>query len=525
MSVIGNYSALNILRRPEFAGTTDLYSRFKQIAPATGLEIALQGSGPYDVKGDIYSEQFRELSVQRLNRYRHSWRFYKGEQWINPWEDGDRKPVFNYCSTIVDKAVEWYCAKGISMRTCKGNSQIAELLNDVWSYNYVDTLLQKIAQFGAVTGDSYMYVSIAQKDIAGNLLPQNEWTVSLTSLNPAYVFPFWSESAPGEMSACLVQFPLTAGTGDQRLYTIYITPTTFETWINEKSQGRVPNPFGKVNIVYFPNMVLADSIYSQSDIHQIIPVNEEYNITANAIRKVIKYQGEPTTIIYGAKIMNLERSAKSLWSNLPLDARVENLKLDSDLAAVYDYLDRLEGQIFKIASTPKIAVEATDKAVSNTSGLSMQMLYQPLIEKTGRRQKGHVKSYKMVNTLILLAHQNILKDDLTTIADYPDEMFETEVEFTSPLPKDEVADLDLAMKRVASGFWSKAEAIRRTAGVTDFKKLFLELAADERAELAMAYEEALAAQGVRPEFSAVFLSSPFLSEDLEVAAAPDSKDP
>lgn len=520
---LSTYSVMSMIRRSEFSGRNDVYARgYGRTVQETEIQLALRGEAPFDVTGQLFSPNARDAAIQRLARYRNSWNFYNGEHWTSPFEDGDRKPVFNYCGTVADKAAEWYVAKGVTFRSPRGNEDIAQLLNEVWKHNFIYTLLQKMALYGSVTGDAFLYVTINTVDALGKKLPKSEWTVSLNPIDPQYVYPLWSESSPNEMDACVMQFPLTAEANpDESLYTIFIERDKITTWKGTRKTGEVDNKFGKVNVVYYPNLIVPNSLFGVSDIERIIPVNEEYNTVANSIRKIIKYQGEPTTLVYGARVSQLERSANSVWSNLPIDAKVENLKLDTDLKANFDYLDRLEKQIYKLSSTPAVAFEAQGVPVSNTSGLAMQMLYQPLIEKTVRRQQGHIRSYVQTNELILLAYENYLGVDIKQLADYPADVYKTDVQFSSPLPKDEPADLDLGMKKIAAGIWSKAEAIRQLSGVTDQSRLLLELAADKRAELVTAYESANAANGIAPNMSSVFLSSPFLQEDLQTLAAPN----
>jgi hypothetical protein len=520
---MGSTALLSTLSRRPFAGRNDYYGNtFLNRGPEPGsLLEALAGIAPFDVTPNgLFSGAFRDAAIARLNRYRLGWMFYKGEQWGEPYDsEGEKKPVINFCKKVVDTAVDWFVADGWSNGSPSGNEEIAELCNAVWDYNSRLKITERLLQFGAVTGDSFLYVTLQTKDGQGNELPPDKLKVRLMPLDPAHCFPIWNPINSEEMLACLVQFPMTVeGQADPSVFSLLITPNKWISWLDQDKQAEGPNPFGMVNVVHFSNLMLADSLFGQSDIHQIIPLNEEYNSLMYSVRRVIKYHGEPTTVVFGAKLGDMERGSKKIWSNLPVEARVENLELQTDLVAINAHLDRLERLICVMSNTPRVVMDSTDARLSNTSGLAMQMTFQPLIEKTRKRQTPFAQALVDTNVLVLVGHQ-ILGYDLTELVDDPETMMVTKPLFSSPLPRDEQAELDAATKKRAIGVWSRAEAIRKLSGVDDHRRLVLELAADDRFDLAMAYETQRANSGQLPNFSAAFLSSSALSEDLEEVAA------
>ena len=513
--MITTYQSLALASRPSFKGLIDKYRPTNPYFTKSSNEsLALRGVSPYDIKGDIFSQQYQALATNRLASYRLGWKFYKGEHWINAFEDGELKPVFNYCGIIADRGASWLAGSGFRVKTLRGNELVADALTRIWDSSDGALLLEKAAQFGAVTGDSFFYVTVKSKDSTGSPLPKKQWRMHISVLNPEHVFPFWSEENPGELASCLIQFPVMLGGADAILYTCYITPQFFETWMGTQ-HTKTRNPFGKVNVVHVPNMLSADSCFGSSDIERVIPINEEYNSIAWSTRKTIHYHAEPTTLIYGIRASQLERGANKVWSNLPVTAKVENLELKGDLSLNREYLRLLEDNICVVSSTPRIALESKELAISGTSGLALQMQFQPLIEKTKGKYKTYGKGIRQVNELLILGHQKIIGQPLTELADDPANITETRAQFISPLPKDEQTDLDLATKRVEAGVWSIAEAIRRVGDITDTERLALELAADKRSELAFGYEKQRALMGCMPEASVAFLSSVFLSEDLQ----------
>jgi len=512
-------TALAPIVRKDFRGKTDYYATGPYAAlPKGTLEEAKAGIAPFDPSGGLITEAYREESVARLSRYRLGWDFFRVDHFNNPYDDGELKTVVNFCKKIVDSAVDWFVADGWCVTSPSGNELVAELLNKVWEFNRRKRLTETLVQFGAITGDMYFYVTVATKDENGKPLPKNKWYVKITPLNPANVFPFWNPNVPGEMLGCLVQYPSVNEEGEDVLLSLYITADSWELYQDEKKISEAENPFGKVNVVHSSNFVLSNSNFGQNDIHQVIPLNEEYNLTLNAIRRIIKYHAEPTTVIFGVRAGDLEKGAKKVWSNLPKDAKVENLQLQADLTASYSLLDRLERLTGELSSTPRVIFDSEKLSLSNTSGLAMQMMFQPLIEKTRKRRTNYTSAVQRVNELILIAHEKILSLEVSTLADDLEQVSVTGVDYTSPLPRDEHAELDSATKKIAIGVWSRAEAMRRLSGVPDFSRLVLEIAADERYKIAAQYEMQRANNGMEPNLSVVFLNSSTLSEDFEPVA-------
>lgn len=483
------------------------------------LNDALKGVFPYDVTGVAVPDSTKDSVMERLSNYETNEKFYEGDQWANPYQNDERKATFNYCKVIVDKAADWFNADGWEVSCYEGNEQVAEFLNTVWKYNNRNSLTLRSTQTGAIKGDSFIYVTVRTKDKYGRDLPRKQWTVRLQTIAPQYVHPVWSHSEDNRMAACFIQYPVEGydGADETQLFSIYITPETVTTWLGLRQLESIDNPIGEVSVVHVPNFVSHESPFGESDIGHIVPINEEYNLVANSVRKVIRYHAEPTTIIYGAKASTLEKGANAVWSGLPKpsEAKVENLVLQTDLKAVYDYLALLKKQICELSFTPQIAFDSFDVRVATSSAAALELMFQPLLEKTKRRRVAHTEAIAEVNRLIILFQTIVIGDNITALADNPEQLFESYITYTSPLPRDEAVELDTAIKKFNAGVWSQAELIRRVSGVRNHERLIVELLADKRKALAETFEKQRALNGERPSSLSGFLGSECLSEDVE----------
>ncbi len=493
--------------RKQFTGLSDKYSPYANAILNGTLAAALSQTAPYDLLGTMGGTAFQESAAARLADYRHRMKFYDGEHYINMFEDGDKKVVFNFCKKVVNKGVDWLIAEGWKVKCGKGNEQVASALNLVWESNHRRDLTRRAALLAGICGDAFLYVTVSSED-------GKPKRVNIQVLDPSSVHPVWNDAGT-ELTAALIQYPTWSDTEKRLvLYSLFISPSEWIEFQDEKQTSKKPNPFGRVNVVHIPNLVAAESQFGESDLEEIIPINVEYNTVATSMRKVIKYHSEPTTLIFGARASDLERGAKKVWSGLPVEGRVENLELKGSSELSSTYLKELKQLICQMSGIPEVALDGKVEHVSNTSGLAMQMLFQPLIERTTDKRERWSRGFSQVNELIIVAHKVYFQQDWSSLADDAKSLHQTSTEFTSALPKDEQTELDLALKRRSAKIWSHAEAIRRVSGVEDQERLALELAADDRAELALAYEKQKAVLGISPNLSCVFLGSLPLTEDL-----------
>jgi Phage portal protein, SPP1 Gp6-like len=516
------------IRRRAFApGMNDKYAAARTSllgtgGPASVVEAVRSELGFIDAVKDtgIYTEFYRDDATVRLARYKKMSRFYEGTHYDNEYDDGEKKPVFNFCKVVVDKSIDFFASKGFTVGSSAGNEDLAKAVEMVWDYNDKELLTRKLAITAAILGDTYLYVTLETKGIDGVELPQASWRVRLYQIDPFFCFPVFDDINHREMRACMIQMPLkTDGKGGVIYKTIFITPDYYQEIVDGQLGAQIANPFKSVNVVHFPNYDDPLKVWGQSDLAQIVPLNEEYNIVANSVRKIIKYHAEPTTVIYGARASRLEKGAKKVWSGLPTDARVENLKFEGNLEATYKYLSILEDQIHKGAGIPDVLFQ-TDRAVSHTSAIAMKMLYQPILEKTERKAQSFSSAFRRTNKLIFTAF-TLTQVDYASLATNPSDNLWDDIYpvFPDPLPYDEMGQIDADQKKFNLGVVSIATLIRKYNPAGDFARTSVELLADKMALLLYEREKAIALTGGSPNPVVVTLSSIGLDEAVSKLAS------
>lgn len=504
-----NTQLINLRSTTQFTGLTDKYAyrRFGSRVLLPNLEDA----GFIDVIGSHYYDEFWKESMRdRRFQYQRYYRFYLGEHWDQPMTDGELKPVRNFCESVVNRTVDFFMGREPFTFVAQGeNGDMAEYFNMIWEDSNKELLTMKLAKNMCTFGDAYVMVMIVNSE-----LPRSEWRFRLMSIDPMYCYPKWRSDGSQELESILIQFPWkNDSTSENLMYSMYITDEKFKVYHGETLVKTEVNTFGKVPVVHIPNEHVPGKNFGMSDLEQVIPLNEEFNDHSFSVKKIIKYHAEPTTLIYGIRASALEKSANQIWSNLPMESKVENLELKADLKPIYNYLEQIENAIYRTSGVPKLAFEV-DRGISNASGISLEIIFQPLIDKVRRKRIQFEAAAKRINHLVLLGLRNIFEVSTLSMDDIQSLLGEVKVKFHSALPRDTVAELDAAAKRLQMGITSVAYEIRRNVKADNPSQLISELLADRIYKLNLKLEEIRALGGVPANPSVVTTDSLGLMEDV-----------
>ena len=89
-----------------------------------------------------------------------------------------------------------------------------------------------------------------------------------------------------------------------------------------------------------------------------------------------------------------------MWGGLPKDAKVENLTMNTDLAASNTYVADIKKSIHEVGCVPENALGDIG-AISNTSGVALQIMNMPLVERTNVKRTYSGIALQKVNKLII----------------------------------------------------------------------------------------------------------------------------
>lgn len=416
------------------------------------------------------------LSEQRrLNEISEYWDFYLGDQWRVVREEGESLITFNYSKAIVDKSVSFLFGKGFRIQPHKEVAQeLKPLLDEVWEYNKKDILGVEIGQMGAITGDCFIKVSWEDPEVDDNgMLYEEEYPdgkVRINVLPTSSVFPVYSSHDKDKMVSCTIQYAILEmgieGKPVARMYKEVVTRDTISYYIDNELVEEIPNILREINIVQIKNIPLAGESRGQSDLKSIIPLQKELNAKVTDVSDIINYHSAPITIIQGAKSKNLEKGAKKVWGGLPKDAKVYNLELNSDLNASNNFISTIKTAIHELSNTPEDSLGGKS-AVSNTTGVALQIKYAPLLEKTWLKRQTYGGGIKDVCRLVIKLlrvkgseEERKLLDRLMSTSEGIKKVFDITVIFPDPLPKDEMVQLQIIAQKMNLGLEEPEGALK-----------------------------------------------------------------
>lgn len=460
--------------------------------------------------GQLISEgNLTNEEALHLKRIKEAWNFYEGYHWEGIDDLDTPQVTFNYCRPFINKFVSFEFGKGFSIKspveienegvtvndpkididvnlegdgvttpkeiseeyTIKEKTE-SDFLNQVWEGNDRETLITELGQTKAITGEAWVKVQYESAEDLDGSDPFEEYPngrIRLSVLPTQFVFPRFNNHDKNKLESLLIMYPIRTEKETGLLFkrTVDTTVVYKEFWTSKEiivyegkeEVDRMENPYGFIPFVQIKNFPIAGRTRGQGDLDDIIPLNVELNTKKSDISEVIDYHSAPITLVYGARIGNLEKGANKVWGGLPKDAKVENLGLQGDLVASSNYTSDVKTAMCEIAGIPETVLGGAS-AISNTSGVALQYINLPLIERTRVKRHCTQNGLQRVNKMILflgLFHGLIEKPDDISMKDF----LWNEVDLPDTLPKDELIELNKIQQEMTLGLECRHGAMER----------------------------------------------------------------
>ena len=360
--------------------------------------------------------------VRLLEKRKELWNMYEGYHWEGIPVNDKPQITLNYVRRFADKLNYFLFGNGFTISVpAEVENLTLPFLNNVWDaeYNNRQKLALLLGQMGGVSGDAYiMPIFERPGDFADPYQQYPDGRIRIMVLPSHIAFPKYNDLDRSVMDSFEIKYPIQKKdqksiskvirtvfgrkyTGRMTTYRQVWSEDTWEEYIGDELIGQGVNELGVIPIIHIPNIPVATSDFGVSDIEDICPINRELNFKASDISEVIDYHGAPVTVVFGARVQNLERGANKVWGGLPSDARVENLELRGDLGAAVNFFGILKKAMHEVGSVPEASL-GSERAVSNTSGVALHIENMPLIEKTASKTITYGDGLRRLNKIILL---------------------------------------------------------------------------------------------------------------------------
>lgn len=438
--------------------------------------------------------------AHRLEEIKRYWNFFEGYHWEGIDDLSASQVTFNYCRPFVNKFISFELGKGFTIksnvdldseevtvddrkvdlsdedksRETMIEKSIVDFLNEVWKYNNKDTFCTEFGQNKSITGEAWVKIAFESPEEIED--PFNEFEngkIRITCIPTQFCFPEFNQHDKEKMDSLMIMYPVIVKKREgilRRRVSEHIEVYK-EIWTNDEItihdptdpddvvDETIPNEYGFIPFVQVKNLPIAGRNYGMSDLEDIIPLNVEYNTKKSDVSEIIDYHSAPITCVFGAKIGNLEKGANKVWGGLPKDAKVSNLELHGDLTASNNYINSLKTSMCEVGGIPETVLGGAS-AISNTSGVALQYINLPLIEKTRVKKACTVDGLQIVNKMVLrIALQNglIEKPEELSMKDF----LHNEVTIPDTLPKDELMELQKIEQELKLGLECRHGALAR----------------------------------------------------------------
>lgn len=465
---------------------------------------------------------------RRLEKIQEAWDFYEGYHWEKIPDLDSPQVTLNYCRVFVNKFVSFEFGKGFTINMPRylesvpvtvNDTKISvdidrdkdgvvekdergierrektavEFLDEVWDKNNRDVLITELGQTKSITGDAWVKVRfVSPEDLHDPLEEFPNGRIRLSVIPTQYIFPSFNDHDKDEIEEIMVMYPIRSKKTTGILFKREITTTVMykEIWTLDEivtyedntETDRMPNPYGFLPFVQIKNFPIAGRTYGAGDLDDVIPLNMELNAKKSDISEIIDYHAAPITLVYGAKIGNLEKGANKVWGGLPKDSKVENLGLQGDLVASEAYNRDIKTSMCEIGGVPETVLGGA-QAISNTSGVALQYMNLPMVERVNTKRNCTKEGLEKVNKYILMVALQeglIVKPEDVSMTNF----LTNSVEMPDTLPKDVLLELQEIQLEMQHGLECRHGALERL-GVKDIDNKMAEIdrERDEHPEL------------------------------------------
>ena len=325
----------------------------------------------------------------RLAAYRTYLDFYNGHQWDTLPAPNEKRLTFNYARIFVHKAASYLMGAGVSYAVDPPSGSGAEgaaaarhaeaLLQACHERNSLALLDLDTAVDSAVLGDGAFKVtwdaaagapSVAAVDPATLQCEREPGDYrTLRKVTQSYALP----PAPGSNSGPVA-------------VTEVWTASTLEVLRSGEVERRVPNPYGFIPYVVFPNLRVPKEPWGQSDLVDLLAVNRELNSRLSVLAHILEVSGNPIAVLENVTdSTGIKVGPGRLWE-LPKDARAYLLDLLSGggVQLHIEYVNLLYRAMHDIAEMPRTAFG--DGEGTARSGVALEVELQPMLQKIARKR-------------------------------------------------------------------------------------------------------------------------------------------
>ncbi len=160
-------------------------------------------------------------------------------------------------------------------------------------------------------------------------------------------------------------------------------------------------------IVEWKNRHAPHQYYGRADAR--LDLNDAVNFTASNVGKILRHHAGPQTIVTGARLDERTRTGPgTIINDLPADAKVYNLEMQSDLASSLAYLDKLEARFFSAMQV--VDLGTVKDRLGQITNFGVRMLFIRMTNLIAARRRLYGKGLSAVSSAVMALYGRPVAD-------------------------------------------------------------------------------------------------------------------
>lgn len=308
----------------------------------------------------------------------------------------------NFARLIVDKGASFLFGQSVDFEAGGEESAAETWLDAVWTANRQATLLNKLAINGGVTGHAWIKIA-TQPAGPPRLIVLDPETVSVAYLPDDYetVIEYRIDTKGVDPYTRKAQANRQVISKQETGWRIIdqVSKGDSPSW---QTTGDVLWPYDWPPIIGCQNLPAPNEYWGVSDLEvDIIEVMRAINSGISNLNRMLRLNAHPRILGSGITDPRQLNVAPDNMMLLPPGTSISalDLKIGAQRAWI-DYYETLKEALHELARVPEVATGKVDN-IGTLSGVALQILYQPLLEKTAQKRMTYGDMLQELNTHLL----------------------------------------------------------------------------------------------------------------------------
>ena len=398
-----------------------------------------------------------QADVHRRQKMQEAWKAYKGELQdplkVSADQPNDNVRI-NRCAPIVDKGVSFLFGPVVKIECtdAKPDSPEQQFVDELWGDDDDRmTLLCELEMNGAICGTEYV-----------KLIPSPEpgGCPRIVLLDPMLLRIITHPEDCTLVLAYIIEYPKSADMNKRQIIaridpnsdlmtlgnadledtwtiTTYVGKGNNENWSQVGETEDWPYPFPP--IFHNKNLPNPNEAYGTPDLtSDLIGMNKVLNFMLSNISRIIKYHGHPKTWAKGIRAAQLQVAVDQTLVLESPDAQLNVITPMENFSGLLSVVADLRSDMDEQSRVPAVALgRMTDLPKGNISGVALQLLFQPLLEKTTIKRRLYGRHIRDITRAALVLGGKIPVDQWET--------YQVDLHWQNLLPVDDLAAAQTAL--------------------------------------------------------------------------------